>query len=98
MSANVEVSYARLDSIATALKTGRQNISDELLTMKSSVDNLVGSGFQTPTSSARFAEVYQQLNEASESIFSIMDSLSGFLLAAEERLKATDSSQAQGLG
>ena len=59
---NLNVTYAEMQSAASQLKAGEQQIEGDLTRLKSLVDNLVASGYVTDSSSKQFEASYAEFS------------------------------------
>lgn len=59
---SISVKYEDLQSTATQLNSGREEMVANLTRLKGLVDALVSSGFVTDQASGRFQQSYQQWN------------------------------------
>ena len=59
---NLNVTYAEMQSAASQLKAGEQQIEGDLARLKALIDNLVASGYVTDSSSKQFEASYAEFN------------------------------------
>ena len=95
--ANVSVSYADLQQVASQLTAGQSNLNQELQRLKSVVDGLVSSGFVTDAASGSFEQSYAQFTSGATSTISGIEGMVSFLKNAEQSLSELDSSLARSI-
>lgn len=78
-----QVDYAEVESTASAIRTGRQDIEGVLTDLKGQVDELLGEGFSTESASVVFGEGYEELtsglNTAIEGLDEMAEKLDQFV-------------------
>lgn len=93
----VKVNYDELQSTATQLGSGREEMIANLNRLKGLVDGLVASGFVTDQASGRFQQSYQQWNTGASNVIQGLEGMSAFLnqaIARHQQLDAELGSQA----
>ena len=74
--------------MANKLTTAKENIQDQLDSLKTSVDELLGNDFKTQHASGKFGEGYTELTEglktATNGIGDMGDSLKGMMQAIKD--------------
>jgi WXG100 family type VII secretion target len=80
--ANVNVDYEALERSAGQLRSGQQDMERKLGQLKSTIDDLVSSGFKTDTASGKFQESYDQWNRGAKNVVSGLDGMNSFLKRA----------------
>lgn len=96
--ANLNVSYEDMRSQATGLRTGQQDITDQLNKLRAQITNLVSGGFVTDAASGAFNQSYEQFNNGATQTISALDSLAGALENMANTLQETDAQLAQQMG
>ena len=86
--ADFGASYAEMEAMANKLTTAKEAIQDQLDSLKSSVDELLGNDFKTQHASGKFGEGYTELTEglknATNGIGDMGESLKGMMQAIQE--------------
>lgn len=95
--ANLNVTYGEMQESATRLDAGKQQITDTLVSLKSMIDQLVASGFQTELASGAFNETYTQFTTGAQNAINGLEGMSGYLRAAAQAMQTTDSELARAL-
>jgi WXG100 family type VII secretion target len=96
--ANVHVDYQQLQSTASQLQSGQQEVETQLARLKSTVDNLVSSGFVTDQASGKFQQSYQQWNSGAKNVIAGLEGMTGFLRTAIGQHQQLDSQLSQSTG
>ena len=96
--ANINVSYQEMLNEAGALRAGREQITQQLTTLRNRINNLVSNGFVTDSASGAFNQSYEQFNQGATATISALDNLAGALTAAANTLQQTDQALAQQFG
>jgi WXG100 family type VII secretion target len=94
---NVNVTYGEMQSTATQLRNGQNQLEQELNHLKQIVDNLVSSGFTTDTASGAFQQTYEKFTQGSIQTISGLQGMSEFLTKAADAMQQTDSSLARAI-
>lgn len=95
--ANLNVTYDELRNAGSQLITGKGDLENRLMELKSYIDNLVTEGFVTSASSGAFHEQYTQFTQSATTAVSALEGLSNFLKAAADALQQTDESLASSI-
>ena len=86
--ADFGASYAEMEAMANKLTTAKEAIQDQLDSLKTSVDELLGSDFKTQHASGKFGEGYGELTTglktATNGIGDMGDSLKGMMQAIKD--------------
>jgi uncharacterized protein YukE len=86
--ADFGASYAEMEAMANKLTTAKEAIQDQLDSLKSSVDELLGNDFKTQHASGKFGEGYGELTTglktATNGIGDMGDSLKGMMQAIKD--------------
>ena len=89
--ANVHVDYEQLQSSASQLRSGQQEVESLLARLKSMIDNLVSSGFVTDQASGKFQQSYEQWNSGAKNVIQGLQGMSSFLDKAIAQHQQLDS-------
>jgi len=95
--ANVNVTYADMQSAASQLRGGEQQIQADLAKLKKLIDNLVASGYVTDTSSKQFEASYTQFNTGATKMIDGLNGMGQYLDAAVKAFHETDTQLANAL-
>jgi WXG100 family type VII secretion target len=95
--ANVNVTYADMQSAANQLRSGEQQIQADLAKLKKLIDNLVASGYVTDTSSKQFDASYTQFNTGATKMIEGLNGMGQYLDAAAKAFHETDTQLANAL-
>jgi len=86
--ADFGASYAEMEAMANKLNTAREDIQGQLDTLKTSVDELLGSDFKTQHASGKFGDGYTELTDglktATNGIGDMGESLKGMMQAIKD--------------
>lgn len=94
---NVNVTYAEMQSAASQLRAGQQQIEGDLARLKSLVDNLVASGYVTDASSKQFDASYTEFNSGATKMMQGLTGMGQYLDAAARAFQETDAQLAASL-
>ena len=94
---NLNVTYADMQSAATQLKAGEQQIEGDLARLKQLIDNLVASGYVTDSSSRQFEASYAEFNTGANRMIQGLMGMSQYLDAAARAFQETDAQLAASL-
>ncbi len=87
---NVNVTYAEMQSAASQLRAGEQQIESDLAKLKRLIDNLVASGYVTDTSSRQFDASYAEFNAGATKMIQGLTGMAQYLEAAARAFHETD--------
>jgi WXG100 family type VII secretion target len=96
--ANLNVSYQDMHNEAAALRSGQQEITQQLTALKTRIANLISSGFVTDSASGAFNATYEQFTSGATQTISALDGLASTLTTIANTLQETDASLAQQIG
>ena len=96
--ANLNVSYQDMHNEAQALRSGQQQITDQLNQLRSRIANLISSGFVTDAASGAFNQTYEQFSNSATTTISTLDTLASTLQQIANTLQETDTQLAQQIG
>lgn len=94
---NVNVTYADMQSAASQLRAGEQQIEGDLAKLKRLIDNLVASGYVTDTSSRQFEASYAEFNSGATKMIQGLTGMGQYLDAAAKAFHETDTQLAASL-
>lgn len=95
--ANVNVTYQELHDQAVKLANGRQEIENQLSTLKGQVEALVAEGFVTDSSSKAFQQSYEEFTQGATRTIAGLDGMSTYLKTAAQTFQDVDSQLANAL-
>jgi WXG100 family type VII secretion target len=95
--ANVNVTYADMQSAANQLRSGESQIEGDLAKLKKLIDNLVASGYVTDTSSKQFEASYTEFNTGATKMIQGLNGMGQYLDAAVKAFGETDAQLAASL-
>jgi WXG100 family type VII secretion target len=95
--ANVNVTYADMQSAANQLRSGESQIEGDLAKLKKLIDNLVASGYVTDASSKQFEASYTEFNTGATKMIQGLNGMSQYLDAAAKAFHETDTQLAAAL-
>lgn len=96
--ASVHVDYQQLQSTASQLKSGQQEMEAQLGRLKSLIDNLVASGFVTERASGKFQQSYEQWNSGAKNVVAGLEGMTSFLNNAIAQHQQLDQQLSQSTG
>lgn len=88
--ANLNVTYADMQSAANQLKAGEQQIEGDLARLKHLIDSLVASGYVTDASSRKFDASYAEFNTGATKMIQGLTGMAQYLEAAARAFHETD--------
>lgn len=94
---NLNVTYADMQSAASQLNAGEQQIESDLTRLKQLIDSLVASGYVTDSSSKQFEAAYTEFNSGATNMIRGLTSMGQYLTAAANAFQETDSQLASSL-
>ncbi len=95
--ANVNVTYAEMETAATKLKDGRTEIDGVLSQLQALVKELVSGGYVTDASSKAFDSSYEEFNTGVTKTIEGLDGMGEYLNQAAKALRETDEQLASAL-
>ncbi len=95
--ANLNVTYGDMQSAASQLRAGQQQMESDLARLKSLVDNLVASGYVTDASSKQFDVSYTEFNSGATKMMQGLAGMGQYLDAAARAFQETDTQLAASL-
>jgi WXG100 family type VII secretion target len=94
---NLNVTYADMQSAASQLQAGEQQVEGDLARLKRLVDNLVASGYVTDSSSRQFEAAYTEFNSGATKMIQGLNGMGQYLDAAAKAFHETDAQLAAAL-
>ena len=88
--ANLNVTYADLESTASRLRSGQTDIEQRLTELKRLVDTLISEGFRTDKASGAFGTSYEQFNSGATKTIQGLEGMAQFLRSAMEQFTQQD--------
>ena len=95
--ANMNVTYADMETASKQLKNGQADIEAKLGELKGLIDSLVNEGYVTDSSSKAFDASYAEFNDGLRKTVEGLDGMSQYLTAASDALRSTDEELAKAL-
>ncbi|HQA13597.1 MAG TPA: WXG100 family type VII secretion target [Ornithinibacter sp.] len=96
--ANMNVTYADMQTEATSLRNGQQEITNQLNALRNRINNLVTNGFVTDSASGAFQHMYENFNNGATQTISALDQIAGTLESMAKTLQETDQQLASSIG
>jgi len=97
VAANLNVTYADMQSAAKQLQAGEAQIEADLARLKRLIDSLVADGYVTSASSKQFDISYNEFNNGATKMIQGLTGMSQFLDAAAKAFEQTDTQLASAL-
>ena len=94
---NLNVTYAEMQSAASQLKAGEQQIEGDLTRLKHLIDNLVASGYVTDSSSKHFEASYAEFSTGATKLIQGLTGMGQYLDTAANAFQETDTQLAASL-
>jgi WXG100 family type VII secretion target len=94
---NLNVTYADMQSAASQLKAGEQQIEGDLARLKQLIDNLVASGYVTDSSSKQFEASYAEFNTGATRLIQGLTGMGQYLDSAANTFQEADAQLAASL-
>jgi WXG100 family type VII secretion target len=95
--ANVNVTYAEMQSAASRLNAGEQQINGDLTNLQNMINNLVQSGYVTDTSSKQFEQSYTEFSQGARKMMAGLQGMAAYLNSAAKAFHETDTQLAAAL-
>ncbi|TDP92329.1 WXG100 family type VII secretion target [Leucobacter luti] len=73
------VSYGEIESAASQLGAGREEITSKLTNIQAEIGSLVSSGYVTDQASAKFNEAYNRYTQSANSLIAHLSEIQSFL-------------------
>ncbi len=94
---NLNVTYADMENEASALRSGRSQIDENLTALRNRIDGLVSNGFVTTSASGAFQAMYHEFTQGASQTIAALDNIAGALSQMAQQLQETDESMARSL-
>jgi WXG100 family type VII secretion target len=94
---NLNVTYGEMQTAASQLQSGEQQLEADLARLKRLVDNLVASGYVTDSSSKQFEAAYTEFNTGATKMIQGLNGMGQYLNAAAKAFAETDTQLAAAL-
>jgi WXG100 family type VII secretion target len=88
---NLNVTYAEMQSAASQLKAGEQQIETDLARLKQLVDSLVASGYVTDSSSKQFEASYAEFSAGATKVVQGLTGMGQYLDTAANTFQEADA-------
>jgi len=95
--ANVNVTYAEMQSAATRLNAGEKQINGDLTNLQNMINQLVQGGYVTDTSSKQFEQSYTEFTQGANKMMDGLNGMAQYLNAAAKAFHETDTQLAAAL-
>jgi WXG100 family type VII secretion target len=95
---DVNVNYEAMETAATRLSAGQEEITSQLTQLKAMVDDLVDNGFVTDVASGSFHESYTEFNSSITQAIEALDAMSRYLNATVSTFRDADSTSRVSFG
>ena len=95
--ANVHVTYAEMQSAATRLASGKEQISGDLAGLQTMINQLVAAGYVTDTSSKAFEQSYSEFTQGASKMMEGLTGMASYLNSAATAFQETDTQLAAAL-
>lgn len=95
--ANLNVTYDDMNQAAIRLDAGKADLERILHDLKSVVDGLTASGFQTELASGAYLETYEKFTSGTIQAIGGLEGLSTYLRKAAEAMASTDAELAKAI-
>lgn len=87
---NIKVSYAEIETAASQLGTGRDEITTKLQNMQTQIGQLVSSGFVTDQASGKFNEAYMKYTTSANTLVAQLSEIQQFLSGTANAMRDLD--------
>lgn len=95
---DVNVGYDGVTRAAGQLKTGQSEMSGQLQSLKSMIDQLVTSEFRTQLASSKFQDSYQQWTSGAQNMLQGLEGMAAYLSDVVRSHQELDARLAGGAG
>ena len=89
--ANITVSYGEIESTATQLSAGRDEITQKLQSLQSQIGTLVASGFVTDQASGKFNDAYAEYTTSANTVIAKLTEIQSFLTQTANAMRDMDA-------
>lgn len=95
--ANLNVSYDAMNSEASALANGRQEIEGNLTALANRINGLVANGFVTDSASGAFQQMYEEFTTSAKNTIASLDQIANTLKQMAQTMQETDQQLANSI-
>lgn len=95
--ADLNVTYSDLTDVAAKLRTGQQDMDQQLADLGSLVTNLTSSGFQTDHASGAFHDTFTHYQTSLKQAIDALDGMATYLESAAKAMEETDTQLASAI-
>lgn len=88
--ANLHVSYADMQQEASSLRSGKEQITQDLNGLRSRIDGLVQNGFVTDSASGAFQTMYHNFTTSANNTIAALDQIASTLDQMANTLQQVD--------
>ncbi|MGO4782671.1 WXG100 family type VII secretion target [Cryobacterium sp. W22_MBD10_FK3] len=88
---NIKVSYAEIETAASQLGAGRDEITTKLQNMQTQIGQLVSSGFVTDQASGKFNDSYTKYTASANTLIAQLNEIQQFLAGTANAMRDLDS-------
>lgn len=88
---NIKVSYSEIETAASQLGSGREEITTKLQGMQTQIQNLVASGFVTDQASGKFNDAYMKYTTSANTLIAQLNEIQTFLTGTATAMRDLDS-------
>lgn len=89
---DTNITYSEIQSTATQLTNGESQINEVLMSLQTTIENLISNGFTTDTASGVFESAYQEFTAGVRSVVSGLTEMSAFLNSVATSYQEMDQS------
>lgn len=93
---DVSVGYEGMQGAASQLQQAEENMTEQLGSLRSMIDGLVGGEFRTQLASPRFQESYEEWNTGAQQMMEGLQGMASFLNQAVGSFQELDSNLQSG--
>jgi len=88
---NIKVSYGEIETAASQLGAGREEITTKLQSMQTQIQNLVTSGFVTDQASGKFNDAYTKYTSSANTLIAQLNDIQQFLTGTASAMRDLDA-------
>ena len=89
--ANITFTYSEIETAATQLGNGKEEITTKLQSMQSQIQNLGSSGFVTEQASGKFNDAYSKYTTSASPLIAQLTEIQAFLTSTANAMRDLDS-------
>lgn len=90
-ASNIRVSYSEIETAASQLGAGREEITSKLQGMQAQIQNLVSSGFVTDQASGKFNDAYMKYTTSANTLIAQLNEIQQFLTGTANAMRDLDA-------